>query len=303
MRIGVMYSGVGGANGADYVAEQLANGFRDAGARVTMIGQHGGYFAAKAVADLPAVDAVVHSSGFNLTPDLCGAITRRVPLLLWTHNDEIPWWRDIIAQVSNLVTIHYSYTKAQTYGDHVRLMHIAADPTWYYPERFSYDDSLRTVDVVMVGSRRAYRVALCEGIAKHLHHRRCIWSWAMGLPVAHIRELYSMAKVVIAPVQDCDEDIPARAWGCPCRTFEVRACNVFQAEVERGGLEEAYPAAFTIPALPVEKAIEIWCGVIEECIADVDLRQDQAQRDYDWTLQHHLYRHRAQRMLDDIAKL
>lgn len=298
MHVGVMYSGVGGANGADYVAEMLANGFRDLGVRVSMIGRHGQ--CDSMTEPLPeGADFIVNNSGFNLTPEAVARIRQTSPLFMWTFTDEIGWWQQRIAPVSKLVDIHYSYTTAHPFGDHVRLLPLAADPTWYYPERSGYDDEWRDVDVAMVGAKRAYRVALCEALAKRFP--RCFFSWSMVMPVRDVRALYSRTKVVIATVQDCDEDTPGRAWGCPCRTFDVRACRTFELEVERGGLFDAYPSAAMMPAIPnVAEAAVAWGDRIAAALADPAGRAEQARMDYEHTLAYHLYRHRAEQMLADF---
>ena len=43
MNVGVMYSGIGGANGADYVADFMVHGFEEIGAKVHRLGSFGGY--------------------------------------------------------------------------------------------------------------------------------------------------------------------------------------------------------------------------------------------------------------------
>ena len=311
MHVAVMYSGVGGPNGADYVAEMLANGFRDAGVRVSMIGQHGGYPTTTSnivgkggpSLEIPAgVDFVVQSSGFNLTPALVALIHQTCPVFMWTFTDEIQWWRDRIFPLSSLVDIHYSYTKAHGFGPHVRYLPLAADPTMYHPERIGYGEDHRDVDICMIGAARRYRVGLCEALAKRFP--KSYFSWRMSVPVAHIRNLYARTKVVLATVQDCDEDVPGRAWGCPCRTFDVRACNAFQLEVERGGLFEAYPnAAMMAPFPDVALAAEAWGSRIQALLDNPAAREDQARQDYTHTLSYHLYRHRAEQMVADFRAM
>lgn len=308
MHVAVMYSGVGGANGADYVAEFLANGFRDAGVRVSMIGSHGGYPTSTSqvlgrgepLVDIPAgVDFVVHSSGYNLTPPLVDAIRKTAPLYLWTFTDEIRWWQERIAPISPLVDIHYSYTRRHPFGERVKLLPLAADPTVYHPTRQGYDDDWRDIDIAMIGAKRQYRVALCEALAKRFP--KAFFGWSMVMPVRDVRAIYARTKVVIATVQDCDEDVPGRAWGCPCRTFDVRACRTFQLEVERGGLDEVYPSAAMMPAIhDVGQAAEAWGDHIAAFLADPDARAEQARIDYEHTLAYNLYRHRAEQMLADF---
>jgi hypothetical protein len=291
MHVAVMYSGVGGPNGADYVAEMLANGFRDAGVRVSMIGNHGEYDLAK-IAVPDGADFIVHSSGFNLTPESVATLRQTAPLFLWTFTDEIDWWRNRIAPVSGLVDIHYSYSRKSGFGDHVRYLPLAADPTMYYPNRSTYDEAWRDVDVCMIGAALAVRFP------------KSYFSWAMCIPVEHIRALYARTKVVIAPVQDCDEDVPGRAWGCPCRTFDVRACRAYQLEVYREGIADAYPAVDTVASIPdVAKAAQAWGDLIQAMLADPKAREAVAHEDYMHTLSYHLYRHRAEKMVLDFKAM
>lgn len=298
MKVAVIYSGVGGANGADYVAEFLAAGFVRAGARVYLCGKHGQGFDKP----LPEVDFAVHSSGFDLTPEKVAEYQKTCPLALWTFTDEISWWRDRIGPVSKLVDIHYSYTKLHGWGDHVRYLPLAADPTRYYPVWDTYSDDRRDLNVVMAGAQRHYRLALCEGIGARIP--KAMFSWQMGLPVQALNTLYSRAKVVIAPVQDCDEDLPGRAWGCPCRTFDVRATRSFQLETWRAGLDDAYPAAASVTPMPIlEEAIPAWCDCIQGFLDTPRLREDMAQQDYEHTLAYHLYQHRAWEMMTHIRAL
>lgn len=297
MHVGMMYSGVGGCNGADYVAEFLANGFRDLGVRVSMIGHHGQCDAMRE--SIPAgLDFIVHSSGFNLTPAAVGRLQAIAPVYMWTFTDEIGWWRDIIGPVSPLVARHYSYSRQHGFGSHVAYLPLAADPSQYHPERQTYDDAWRDVDVCMIGAQRHYRNAICAELQKRFP--RSWFSWTMNLNVREIRSIYARTRVVVAPVMDCDEDVPGRAWGCPCRTFDVRACRAYQLEVSRPGLPDVYPKADTMEPIPDPmEAAAVWGDRIAARLANPKFRQEQAEADYRHTLGHHLYRHRAEHIMAD----
>lgn len=300
MRIGIMYSGVGGPNGADYVADYLANGFRDIGINPVMIGRFGGYqleFGTQANRIMDRCDLIIHSSGFNLTPSEVTAIQHHAPLALWTHNDEISWWIDRIAPISKLCRWHYSYSKAHPYGDHVLYMPLAADTRSYYP----IAGVEKKYDVALVGSKRRWRCAFTDELAKRFP--RSCFSYAMSRPVEEINMIYNQSRVIVAPVQDCDEDQPGRAWGCPCRTFDVPASGAFQMHVERGGLKDAYPNAFVVTGphdpLDVESASSLWGDYIEWAL-DTPALEEQANQDYAHTLAHHTYAHRAQQFLEAL---
>lgn len=294
MNVGVMYSGVGGPNGADYVAEYLMNGFRKLGARVTVIGKHGSYDA-DSVLIPDGLDFIVHSSGFNLTPELVVKIRKKTKLVLWTHNDEIGWWIDRIAPVSKLVDIHYSYTKKQPYGEHVKYLPLAGDDSIYFPMTVE-----KKYDVCLVGSIRKYRKEFTDGLAK-IFPASC-FSYSMCLPFHEINRLYNESRIVVGPVQDCDEDVPGRAWGCPCRTFDVPMSGALHIQVNRGGLLDVFPSALRIaPIMEPDKAVEIWAGFIRELLENEAKIRQLAMADYLVARGCHTYGHRALQMMEDIS--
>jgi len=296
MNIAVMYSGVGGGNGADYVADFLVNGFREVGADVCTIGKFGGYDA-KTV-NIPDVDLIVHSSGFNLTPSLINRLQQTAPVAMWTHNDEIGWWKSLIAPVSKLVNAHYSYTKAHTYGNHVRYMPLAADNRQYFPMYDKYEDN-KVYDVALIGAKRQWRFDFTEELGKRFP--RHFFSYTMSLGSSKINDVYNHTKVVVAPVQDCDEDAPASAWGCPCRTFDVPASRCCQIQVNRGGLNDVYPGCIKIaPIEDVMEAIEVWEKQIHYLIDHSNYRADVAEFDYLHTINNHLYKHRAEQFIREV---
>ena len=300
MKVALLYSGVGGANGADYMADMLVAGFRELGTELVIVGKHGGYDLLEGIKAIPGGCAfAIHQSGFNLTPHAVCQIRAKCPLFVWTQNDEIGWWRELICTWGGLVDCHFSYQKRIQYGGPrvgpAEYMPIAAEPSWYYPTTAEYRDSERPIDVCLVGSNRRWRVEFCEGLAKHF---KCHFNWSMCLPTNAVNALYNASKIVVAPIQDCDEDVPGAAYGCPCRTFDVRAARSYQLETKRDGLVDAYPLADSVTtSLDVNAAIEQWCDVIASRLADHKRRAGQAEADYQWTLAHHTYRHRAEQMI------
>jgi hypothetical protein len=297
MNVGVMYSGVGGPNGADYVAEYLMNGFRKAGAAVTVIGKHGSYNPAD-ITIPDGLDFVVHSSGFNLSLQLIARIREKTKLVLWTHNDEINWWADRIAPISKLVDIHYSYTKAHKYGDHVRYMPLAGDDEVYFP----IPGTVKKYVVCLVGSIRRYRKEFTDGLLK-IFPNSC-FSYSMCLPFAEVNKLYNESRIVVGPVQDCDEDVPGRAWGCPCRTFDVPMSGALHVQVNRGGLADVFPK--TLCVMPIKEpleAVKIWALIIKELLEDENKRHQLAWIDYIQARTKHTYMHRAIQMMQDVRGL
>jgi hypothetical protein len=292
-----MYSGLGGANGADFVAQFLMHGYEALGAEVRAVGRFGGYEWVQDC-ELEGLDFVVHSSGWNLTPELVGRIREHTRLVLWTHNDEMPLWQGRVAPVSELVDLHYSYTQAQPYGEHVRYLPLAADERLFHPHwPEGYREDMKLWDVAMIGAARQYRVEFCEKIGKAFPNS--YFHFRMGLRFQEINDVYNRTRVVIAPVQDCDEDVPGRAWGCPCRTFEVPAARAMQLQVLRGGLRVVYPYAM---AMRPEVDAERWIEEIAWWIEHEGERATQAEGDFQETRNRHLYRHRAQTIAEGVKE-
>jgi glycosyl transferase family 1 len=298
MKIGIMYSGVGGCNGADYVADFLANGFREIGIEPVMIGKFGAGNEFQMIS-LDGLDMVIHSSGFNLTPEIVMRIQVHCPLVLWTHNDEIGFWRDRIEPITKIVSYHYSYNKTHGYGDHVRYMPLAADNRQYYPLFPDYAESEKIYDVALIGAPRQWRKTFTDEIAKRFPSH--FFSYSMTLSAEKINEVYNRTRVVLAPVQDCDEDHPGRAWGCPCRTFDVPASRAFQMHVNRGGLHDVYPGACHVDSeQDVHKAIDTWEILIRDFLKASVVRHMIAEGDYQHTINNHLYKHRAEQFIREV---
>ena len=110
MKAGVIYSDIPGKNGADYVADFLCNGFKAIDVEPIPCGKDGQY---------PKADFYIHSSGAGLRPGLIHRLRGTGPVLLWTFTDELRSWKDRIEPITKLVDIHFSYTKAHPWGDHV----------------------------------------------------------------------------------------------------------------------------------------------------------------------------------------
>ncbi len=211
---------------------------------------------------------------------------------MWTHNDEIPFWRERIEPLSELVSKHFSYTKNHNYGSHVEYMPLAADTTSYYPFQTE-----KKYDVCLVGAKRKWRCQFTDLLAKRFPKNN--FSYAMCKPVEEINKYYAQSRVIVAPIQDCDENVSGKAWGCPCRTFDVRGAGAYQLEVNRGGLSDVYPDADTIkPIQDVVEAADVWGDCIEHMLANPDKMKEIADNDYQHTLNYHTYAHRAQQFVE-----
>ncbi|MCP4599223.1 MAG: glycosyltransferase family 1 protein [Proteobacteria bacterium] len=293
MKIGVMFSGIKSKNGADYVAEFLAHGVRNLGHEPVLLGKHGG---PQFEGALPGNLAfIIHSSGYGLKPGLIKRFQEKAKLILWTHNDEMDYWQKRIVKITNLVDIHYSYTKKHPYGDHVRYMPLAAEPWIYHP----IPGAEKKYNAVMIGSSRKYRKAFSEALKKIVPS--CFFSFTMGLSHKEVNQIYNEARIVVAPIQDCDEDQPGRAWGCPCRTFDVPCSGAFQIQTMRPGLSDVYPMAYALePIQDPVKAAETWADSIEYFLARPSMKEAFASEVWEHTQRFHLYKHRVQQMIDEV---
>lgn len=288
-----MYSGIGGRNGADFVAEFLLNALRVMGHAGVPLGTHGGGQVEEVPGDL---DFVICSSGRGLTPKLVDRFRKRTTVVLWTHNDELPDWKAIISRISPLVDIHFSYTKNHGYGDHVLYLPLAADQTVYHPLHSEVDYDF---DVAMIGSRRSWRTRFAEGIKKV--YSKAFFHFDMNLSHEEVNSIYNRTRVVLAPVQDCDDEKPAAAWGCPCRTFDVPASGAFQIQVNRGGLADVYPDAVVLdPVEDVVQAVERWIEEVDFWLANPGERDRIARKHHSRTIEDHLYQNRIQTMIDEV---
>jgi hypothetical protein len=152
----------------------------------------------------------------------------------------------------------------------------------------------------LIGAKRQWRADFMDLMGERFKAFVC---FSMVLHVEEINDIYNRTRVVLAPVQDCDEDNPGAAWGCPCRTFDVPAAGAFQIQVRRGGLDDVYPHSISLPPIrDVKEAADMWTDCIERWIAAEDHRREQARADYEWTMAHNLYRHRAEQFIEGINK-
>jgi hypothetical protein len=288
--IGIMYSGVRGNNGADFVAQFLINAAVAEGHNVTPIGTMGGF----QVQDIPdKLDFVIHSSGYGLTPELVEKFKKKTKLFLWTHNDELLLWQSIIGKITNLVDAHFIYTVDEYYGNHTIYLPLGADNTIYYP----LYNSEKKYDICMIGARRGWRELFLDKISKVFP--KSYYHLNMQLTHAEINKLYNETKIVLAPIQDCDNDSPGAAWGCPCRTFDVPASGAFQLHVNRGGLFQVYPTAITInPIQNIDTAVQEWTTNIQYWLDSEEERKAKADELYEITMESHLYKHRLKTIIE-----
>lgn len=296
MKIGIMYSGITGNNGADFVADFLFNSAMVDGHDVVRLGTMGGL----QVQDIPCgLDLVIHSSGYSLTPELVDKFRKRSKLFVWTHNDEIPMWRERIGRITRLVNKHFAYTKEHPYGGHVEYLPLAADHTSY----FKISGCAKRFDVSMIGCGHAWRRSFAERISKDFPNSR--FDFTLSMRDGEINLLYNMTKVVLAPMQDCDQYSQGLVFGCPCRTFDVPAAGAFQLQAFRTGLKDIHSQEVldetTLPSTQViDDFYATWTEKVRKCLEDDKRREEIAAEMHGDILREHLYVHRLRKMLEFV---
>jgi len=297
MRVGVMYSGILDANGADYVADFLGNAVRVSGNDLVKLGTFGG----PQTQDIPdGLDVVIHSSGgFHLTPELIEKFKKKTKFFVWTHNDEIPNWHPSISTFTNLVHKHFSYTKAHNWGPHVEYLPIGGDHTVYFPIK----GCVKRYDIGMVGCGHPWRRQFAERVKRTFPN--CSFDFTMGLTHADINLIYNSTKVVIAPMQDCDQYNPEIVFGCPCRTFDVPASGAFQLQVLRKGLEDIHDGETirqtTLKSTrDIDSVLPVWVDRIRYFLEHEREREALAAQMHRQIMNKHLYLHRLNRMLEFV---
>jgi len=296
MNIAISFSGITGNNGADYVAEFLANATLISGHNLTMLGSMGGPQAQ----DIPdGLDAVIHSSGFALTPELVDRWKKKTKVFVWTHNDEIPLFKERLGRITRSVNKHFSYTKGHGFGEHVEYLPLAADHTIYFPIK----GCKKRYDISMIGAGHPWRREFAAKLAKHFPN--CKFDFSMSGTHGSINLLYNMTRVVVAPMQDCDQFSPTAVYGCPCRTFDVPASRAFQIQAQRGGLKDVHAEEFlqetTLPSIRnVDESIPVWVEAIKKQLDEEKHREILAHWAYEQIVEKHLYTHRLATMLEFV---
>ena len=114
--------------------------------------------------------------------------------------------------------------------------------------------------------------------------------------------LYNMTRIIIAPMQDCDQYNQEAVFGCPCRTFDVPASGAFQLQAYRQGLKDVHSedllAKTTMPSIrDVDASIPIWVHRINDYLSNKQEAVELAEQLRADILASHLYIHRLEKML------
>jgi hypothetical protein len=295
MRIGISYSGITGRNGADFVAKFLWRAAIQEGHQVFMIGSEGGPQAQEIPTGL---HCVIHSSGFALKPALVEAWKKQTKVFVWDHNCEIEFWKDRLEPITKLVDRHFSYSKAQPFGDHVVYLPLAADEQMYKKLGVA-----KKYDVSMLGAPHGSRVAFAKMISSRFPNS--YFGFTMGLSDEEVNQVLNETRVVLGPGQDADQYngfVPV--WGCPCRSFDVPAAGSYHLQVMRDGLLEVFSNRTNLglstvrPIIDMEQMAKVWIEKIELFLQAESWREEIANSMAEEVRSKHLYRHRLKRMIE-----
>lgn len=312
MKVVVLHSGIPFPNGADYMAESCARAFRLLGHEVYELG---GYHRGKVKEIFKVLDLVdevkpalvLHLYGLYLPVEIVDRINQKgIPTVLWVQNEEKEF--NLTMGISSRYSLFCTYTtltldRHRELGANVMYLPIAADHTVYYP----LDPPLeKDIDVAWIGAPHRRRVQIAERLKKAFP--RSFFDFSLSLPAEKVNEIYNRTKVVVGIYQDCDEPVSAitrrrctlnteRAWGCPCRTFEVPAARAFQLQSPREDLPSVYSPEEV--ALAEEEEIE---DKVAYYLKEEGERERIAEAAYRRTIREHLYIHRMRQILERLTQ-
>ena len=312
MKVVVLHSGIPFPNGADYMAESCARAFRLLGHEVYELG---GYHRGKVREVLKVLDLVeevkpdlvFHLYGLYLPIEIIDRINRKgVPTVLWVQNEEKEF--NLTMGISFRYSLFCTYTtltlqRHKALGANVMYLPIAADHTIYHPLDPPPE---KDIDVAWIGAPHKKRVQIAERLKRLFP--RSFFDFSLSLPAERINEVYNRTKVVIGIYQDCDAPFSAitgrrctlntpRAWGCPCRTFEVPAARAFQLQCYREDLFSVYDEGEV--ALAEEEDLE---EKVDHYLKEEEERERIAEAGYRRTMREHLYTHRMLQVIERLVE-
>jgi len=240
-----------------------------------------------------------------------------IPVVLWVQNDELDY--DETAKVSPLYDLFCCYTRIteerhRELGAKYYYLPLAADHTIYKPVDLKKEDRERYGhDLVIIGWKHQRRQRLIEELSKYYN---IFCNWDMKMPSVEINKIYNASKIMLSAFQDCDEKGSIfntvssikhdRAWGLPCRTFEVPASRGFQIQESRVHLRDCYDErkgeVALVSAFDGDRRVEKWRRTIDYYLEKAEEREKVAQAGYKRTMREHLYRHRMECIVRELGK-
>ena len=312
MKIIVLHSGIPFPNGADYIAESCARAFRLLGHEVYELG---GYHKGKVteiykvidIAKETKPDFILHLYGLYFPVEYVDKLNEMgIPTVLWVQNEEKEF--NLTMGISHRYSLFCSYTtltleRHKALGANVMYLPIAADHTIYYPLEPPPE---KDIDVTWIGAPHKKRLELAERLRRFFPNS--FFDFSLSLPAQKVNEIYNRSKVVVGIYQDCDVPFSAltgrrctlnteRAWGCPCRTFEVPATRTFQLQRYREGLSFLYDED-EVAIAEEDELIDKVAYFLE----NDEERQRIAEAGYNRTLREHLYIHRMKEIIDRLVQ-
>jgi hypothetical protein len=181
----------------------------------------------------------------------------------------------------------------------VEYLPLAADQSIYFPIK----GCKKRFDISMIGAGHPWRKDFAVKIAEKFPS--CLFDFSMSKTHNEINLLYNMTRVVIAPMQDCDQYNSGAVFGCPCRSFDVPAAKSFQLQAMREGLKDVHKDEFlqetTLPSVRnVDQSIPLWVDKIKKWLEDDRRREVLAHWGYEQITEKHLYVHRLEKMLQFV---
>jgi len=295
MKAVLIYSGIPGINGADYMVEYCINACILLGYEVVKVGSFGGKgVPAEPPPEAKGADFALCLLGYGVKDGLFENLrSMGIPTCLWTTNDEMNLHFKNSKRLAPHVDLYATYTrKRMEWFEENKiktiLLPIAADHTLYFP----MPETEQIWDVAMIGCPHNGRIRIIKSLHKLLPELKWHIDLSMGLSYAQINALYNCTKIVIAPFMDCDQGSFGIAYGCPCRTFEVPASGAFHLQVFREGLRDVFGEG----EITCIKGTDIneWADAIRYFLKEECLRNEIAETAYRKVMKEHLYIHRIE---------
>jgi len=329
MKVLLIHSGIDFIGGPYYVTLYCENALKHLGIEVIEIGNPIGRDKVQIDEDIdraPEIaasenpDWILHIHGLAHEGMKGGRILEKlkkskIPIVLWVQNDEIDY--DETVKISPLYDLFCCYTRItekyhRSKGANFMYLPLAADHTTYFPTILSPSEQIEySHDLVVIGWKHAERSRLIEELSKYY---KIFCNWNMSLPCEVVNKIYNASKIMLSIFQDCDNPgsifnpkssiLHDKAWGLPCRTFEVPASKAFQLQEDRVHLKDCYDyrerEVALVPLKNGKTNIDYWKDKIDYYLENVEERKSIAELGYKRTIKEHLYIHRMKSIVDKL---
>jgi len=327
MKILLIHSGYLVPNGADYVGLFSKNALECMGHDVIELG--GFHRGVNVTADIDRAedvareerpDFILHMHGLphpRMGGELLDALNATgIPTVLWVHNEEVDFDRTI--EIGRRYSLFCNYTtltveRHRKAGANVLYLPLGGDHTIYHPVDLSEADRRKYGhDLAIIGAPHPIRVRMIDAIKDDYD---IFINWDLKLPNEEVNKIYNASRIMLAPVQDCDQTgsiwnpdcsyAEMRAWGCPCRTFDVPTAGGFQIQVPRVNLGDVYDLEAEVALADgwdkgFDNGIRELRRAIDHYLEHEDERRRIAEAGCRRSVGSNLYRHRMQAVIDRL---